>query len=303
MTYRIGPVLRPLCAAIALAGGLTASLWVSPAWAEDWWSVANGVDGQRVSSDADSLQCQNERCSVWERTVYGQPGADGVASLKDFAEYDCAKLTTRTQREVSFGTDGRQLQDLSSSSSGWQAVKSNAVGSSMMAFACSFTHYRNAAALKGVVDIYGQRFVRVSERRALPSERTSPSVRTIPSERAPAVLPALQASAARTAPLAAPRMQAAPSMPLPTSRSRTRIAAQIAATDTREGAQTIVDALKHRRQIGSANLLTYIKSKNVKGRRFYRVQVSGFESIQSARGFCREMRDRAPGCFVLTAGE
>jgi hypothetical protein len=103
---------------------------------EDWWLVASGVDGERVSSDLASLQCKDQVCSIWEMTVYGAPGPDGVAFVRDLADYNCASRETRTRAETSFNASAQQMAARRDDASSWRPVATATLGQKLMAFAC-----------------------------------------------------------------------------------------------------------------------------------------------------------------------
>lgn len=250
---------------------------VSAAKAEDWWLVATGVDGERLSSDVSSLACQNGKCSIWEMTVYGPSGREGVAFVKDLADYDCAASLTRTRKELSFDASGAQIRSLSDDQSAWRPAPPATVGASLMAFACRQAALQTARAVKPVG-----------------GEASAPPPTAAP------VLAAAAPHAGIKKPAENKRAENAVDARLPAAGGG--LVVQVGAAPTAVGGHEVLARLARKDPAVLKGMTTGVEAARSKGTTVYRATVGGFGSSAAARAFCQRVQAGGGDCFVRARG-
>jgi hypothetical protein len=233
----------------------------TPAVASDPWSVAEGVNGISVSSDASTLTCASAQCSIWEETRYSVTRSDGGASLRDLALYDCASNRTRTKMEIKFGADGRALKTVTGEDA-WLPAPEGSVGAITLAFACNFQAANGEEVRSGAFAMAGHRFVRLSVHDQL-NDATEPD----PPGGGPSPL-AVQIAASQTEKDA------------------------MGATARFEG--------KYQGELSTGLELT-IMPVTLQGGQIFRVLVEGFKSESEAYALCEKLKSDGDDCLVRSS--
>jgi len=243
----------------ALFGLLLGIPAAGPARCDDYWLTSSGVNGASVRSDASTLTCSHDQCSIWELTSYEAPLADGASSLKDFVHYDCAGQRTRTEIEIRYGASGEVLGTVKTREQLWQAVQPGTVGADTLAFACKFPTRPYADLNAGAVTTMDRTY----------------------SHLAPA------AAAAPDAPFHPVGLAGG-----------ARVAVQFAASPSRDKALRAIAELRRRDGPQLVGRTVHLAPATVAGARLYRAIVLGFSSVEAARSFCAHLKALGTDCFV-----
>ena len=240
-----------------------------PAAAADWWRLGESVEGARVFSDADSLRCARDRCSLWERTVPATAEAGQV--VDSLAEYDCDGRWTATKAEAAYGPRMNRLSFVVASTPKWQLVEAGTVGEDSMLFACRAQVGDLPRDAGQTVVVEGRTYVRDVSIRMPPPPMPGP----VPASTSPA----------------------APARPEPPP-AGAAYSAQVGAVGSWAAERALEGALLAHRPGLRRGLKITVELGVAAGRQVYRAVVVGFTSAGEAEAFCAAEHRQSRPCLV-----
>ena len=230
--------------------------------AADWWSINDGVDEQNLSVDLSSLRCQQETCTVKERTTYSVAQKDGASSVIDGVEYNCPEAQSRTLSEERLARSGRTIRTSVNIQPPRILLLPGSLEYVALNFACRGLAMDQQNLRSGLASFAGGRF------RRLPSLETDPAP-----------------------PQSAPRMKPAPEA----SRSSTWTV-QVLSVPSQQAAGSMIRKLADIPR--PISVIARVEKTALRGRPLYRATFINFTTLDQAQHFCIDVKATNSDCFT-----